>query len=85
MKKLCVHCKILEQIITDTFWMARRYAHGRQTMAPDTIREAFKMLQKLDIKIDDDRTLEPKQKEDCGLREDYLDDLVWKKKINPLK
>ena len=36
--------KLLKQVINDTFWMARRYAHGRHTYAPFMVREAYFVL-----------------------------------------
>jgi hypothetical protein len=38
--------KLLKQVIKDTFWMARRYAHGRRTYAPGMVREAYTVLKK---------------------------------------
>ena len=37
---------LLKSIIRDTFWMARRYAHGRHTYTPSMVRDAYKILKK---------------------------------------
>ena len=75
---------ILKEAYTDVIWMAIRYAHGRQTYAPSTVRDSIKNFQKVfpDWKPRYDRTL----KDDRELREsmkikirdvgDWLDDLV---------
>ncbi|MFA6158956.1 MAG: hypothetical protein WC763_05050 [Candidatus Paceibacterota bacterium] len=34
----------LENIIRETFWMARRYANGRMTFAPSTIRNCYRVI-----------------------------------------
>lgn len=68
----------LEAIIRDIFWMARRYAHGRHTSAPSTIREVYGALKRLGITIQEDATLEPPSENEISglsLRSDYLDDL----------
>lgn len=36
--------KKLENAIVDITWMARRYAEGRKTGAPDMFNEAYKVL-----------------------------------------
>ena len=38
--------KLLKKVIEDTFWMARRYAHGRHTYAPQMVRDSYKLLKK---------------------------------------
>jgi hypothetical protein len=48
----------LRSIIWDTLWMARRYAHNRNTYAKDTIEDAVKRASYLGIDIEDDHTLE---------------------------
>ena len=74
----------LKQIIQDIFWMAVRYAHGRHTFAPHTIRENIKNMQKLypDWKPKKDHTIQPPEKDetDYVFRDDYLDDI-----FNPQK
>jgi len=70
--------QILEQVIQDTFWMARRYAHGRHTYAPGMVRDAYNDLKKLGIKIQHDTTIkEPTDVLMGGMisRDDYLDDI----------
>lgn len=47
----------LEFIIKETLWMARRYAHKRNTFAPATVNECIDLAKKLGIKIDEDRML----------------------------
>ena len=69
---------ILEKIIQDTFWMARRYAHGRHTYSPTVVREAFKQLKDLGIKIPKDITIDtptPDEINGMSFRSDYLDDI----------
>ena len=44
-------------IIHNTFWMARRYANGRQTYAPNIINDCLEKLHTLGIDIDPDETL----------------------------
>ena len=67
----------LEFVIQHTFWMARRYAHGRSTYAPSLVRECYQVLKQLGIKINHDVCIEPpKEHEVKGMRfrEDFLDD-----------
>lgn len=59
----------LEQIIKDTFWMARRYANGRQTYATWVINQSLDKLAELGIQIDDDHVLV----QDGNSSEKYLD------------
>lgn len=69
--------KILEQIVRETFWMARRYAHGRHTYAPGIIREAYLSLKANGIDIKHDTVIKPPDEKCLGgfiLRSDYLDD-----------
>jgi len=49
--------QILEAILRDTFWMARRYANGRKTYTPNVINNALSQLLDIGIKIEDDNTL----------------------------
>ena len=44
-------------IIHNTFWMARRYANGRQTYAPNIINDCLEKLHTLGIDIDPDEAL----------------------------
>ena len=49
--------QILEAILRNTFWMARRYANGRKTYTPSVINNALSQLFFIGIKIEDDNTL----------------------------
>lgn len=75
---------ILKEAYTEVIWMAIRYAHGRQTYAPSTVRDSIKNFQKVfpdwkpryDKTLKDDRELRESMKiriRDVG---DWLDDLV---------
>lgn len=67
----------LEKIIVDTFWMSRRYAHGRRTYAPAMVRWSYKMLKLMDIEIKHDEEIKPPDDSEIGgmrFRTDYLDD-----------
>lgn len=68
----------LEKVIADTFWMARRYAHGRSTYAPSMVRNAYNILKHRGITIKHDITIHPPKGDDVGgmrFREDFLDDI----------
>lgn len=76
---------ILKEAYTEVIWMAIRYAHGRQTYAPSTVRSSIKNFQKVfpDWKPWRDRTLKDDRERMEGsftdlvpLKEDWLDDLV---------
>jgi hypothetical protein len=68
--------QILEQVIQDTFWMARRYAHGRKTYAPSMVRDAYNLLKNLGIEIKHDDVIKaPENIEFDWRRFDYLDDI----------
>jgi hypothetical protein len=75
---------ILKEAYTEVIWMAIRYAHGRQTFAPSTVRSSIKNFQKVfpDWKPRYDRTLKDDRErmesfKDCiALKGDWLDDLV---------
>ena len=41
----------LEYIITETIWMARRYANKRQTFAPSTVNECIDLALKMGVEI----------------------------------
>jgi hypothetical protein len=41
----------LEHIIRETLWMARRYAHKRQTFAPTTVNECIELALKMGVEI----------------------------------
>jgi hypothetical protein len=42
----------LERIIKDTLWMARRYADGRSTYAPETVNKFIDLAIELGIDLD---------------------------------
>jgi len=73
--------KILLEIINDIFGMAVRYAHGKHTYAPSTVRNCYKRLKVLypDFKLQKDPTITPPSPEElqswAASRQDYLDDL----------
>lgn len=48
---------VMRQIIADTLWMARRYAHNRFTYAPTTVNEAIDAAENLGIKITEDKEI----------------------------
>lgn len=70
---------ILKNCFEETIWMAIRYAHGRHTYAPSTVRDAVNNFKKVfpDFKLKEDITLEkPKDNlSDMELKSDYLNDL----------
>jgi len=71
----------IKGVITDILWMAIRYADGRHTYAPSTVRRAVKVIKEVypDFKITEDITLiQPNEKDLFGTssKEDYLYDLV---------
>ena len=49
--------QVLEKIIIDTIWMARRYADGRNTYAVDMVNNALDLCKELNIDIREDDTL----------------------------
>ncbi len=67
----------LKTIIDEILWMAARYAHGRQTFAPSIIRDVVKKMKQIypEWKPKIDRVIKPKEPEDRGMAEDYLDDI----------
>jgi len=75
---------ILKEAYTEVIWMAIRYAHGRQTYAPSTVRDSIKQFQKVfpdwkpwrDKTLKDDRERMESMKDHFSLKEDWLDDLV---------
>ena len=71
----------IKEAITDILWMAIRYADGRHTYAPSTVRRAVKVIKEVypDFKIKEDKILiQPNEKDLFGAssKEDYLYDLV---------
>lgn len=51
--------KMMLQAFTDVVWMAIRYAHGRHTSAPGTVRDAVKAVRFLfpDFKLQPDKVI----------------------------
>jgi hypothetical protein len=47
--------EMLENIIRETMWMARRYAHGRSTYAPDQFNKALDQAIDLGLNIPADK------------------------------
>jgi hypothetical protein len=77
MNKLEKENEQLRGIIQDIFWMARRYAHGRHTYAPQSIRDTYLTLKKLGIKVKHDIVLKAPEPDEVGgmsFRSDWLDD-----------
>ena len=74
----------LKEAYTDVIWMAIRYAHGRKTYAPSTVRSSIKNFQKVfpdwkpryDRTLKDDRELRESMGNPLSLDGDWLDDLV---------
>ena len=69
--------RALEYVIKETFWMARRYAHGRNTYTPQVIRDSYNLLKRLGIDIRHDITIQPPTEDEIKgmtFRTDYLDD-----------
>ena len=71
----------LRGAIEDILWMAIRYADGRRTYAPSTVRRAVKVFKEVypDFKVKHDITIHPPEEEELGgisFKEDYLYDLV---------
>lgn len=69
----------LENMVAELFFWARRYAHGRHTYLPDTIRRIYKTIQKKypGIYIPHDETIQPPRPNTGAMhfRDDYLDDI----------
>lgn len=51
----CKRCSELEHIIQDIWWMAKRYADGRTSYAPETFNEAIRTALALGVKIVPDK------------------------------
>jgi hypothetical protein len=76
--------EILRVCFDDVIWMAIRYAHGRHTYAPESVRQAIRSYQEVfpNWKPKYDITIDPPEEGEIGgfrFRSDYLDDLVGKK------
>lgn len=50
--KKCKRCKELESVIQSIWWMARRYADGRQTYAPHVFNNAMILAQNQGVEFD---------------------------------
>lgn len=74
--------KLREEVIDDLLWMAARYAHGRSTYAPSSVREAVKTIKYIwpDYEVKQDRIIAPPSEDLFGIsfKEDYLDDIFNK-------
>ena len=72
--------KKLQSAIENILWMAARYAHGRHTYAPSTVRESVEVFTSIfpEFKIKQDHVIESLIDDDLGgfsFRTDYLDDI----------
>lgn len=80
---------ILKKAYEDVIWMAIRYANGRATYAPSTVRDSIKEFQKVfpewkpryDLTLKSDRRMVEDAESKHGLsrikiKGDWLDDLV---------
>jgi len=70
----------LKYAFEETIWMAIRYADGRHTYAPSTVREAIKQFQMVfpDWKPKADGVINPPNKEDLrgmNFESDHLHDI----------
>lgn len=72
--------KKLQAAIENILWMAARYAHGRHTYAPSTVRESVEVFTSIfpEFKIKQDHVIESPADHEIGgmsFRTDYLDDI----------
>jgi len=72
--------KKLQSAIENILWMAARYAHGRHTYAPSTVRDSVAVFKDVfpEFKIKQDRIIKSPSDDDlggCSFRSDYLDDI----------
>ena len=67
--------KRLQSAIEDILWMAARYAHGRHTYAPSTVRDSVEVFKDIfpEFNIKQDKVIEPSM--DMYFSSDYLDDI----------
>ena len=67
--------KRLQSAIEDILWMAARYAHGRHTYAPSTVRDSVEVFKDIfpEFNIKQDKVIEPST--DMYFSNDYLDDI----------
>jgi len=64
----------LRGAIEDILWMAIRYADGRRTYAPSTVRRAVKVFKEVypDFKVKHDITIEPPKEEELKVGDKIL-------------
>lgn len=72
--------ELLKQVFQDTIWMAIRYANGRHTFAPTTVRNAIADFKKIfpDWRPKQDNTIKAPNKDfirNINFESDYLHDL----------
>jgi len=72
-KELEDKCKKLEKIITDIQWMARRYAHGRQSYAVGMYNDAIKLAQELGMQFKPDAIDGLVEAKDAGLDKEWFE------------
>ncbi len=80
--------KKLQSAIENILWMAARYAHGRHTYAPSTVRDSVAVFKDVfpEFKIKQDHVIESPADHEIGgmsFRSDYLDD-IFNHKIRKL-
>jgi hypothetical protein len=78
--------KKLQSAIEDILWMAARYAHGRHTYAPYTVRDSVAVFKDVfpEFKIKQDHVLVSPSDDEvggCSFRSDYLDDIFNNKTL----
>lgn len=71
----------LRKAVEDILWMAIRYADGRHTYAPSTVRSSVKIFKEIweDFTLREDISISAPKEEELGgisFREDYLYDLI---------
>jgi hypothetical protein len=71
----------LKECFEEVIWMSIRYAHGRHTVAPNSVRRAIKMYQTVfpEWTPHSDESIEAPKDEDAIIqlfKGDYLHDLV---------
>jgi len=60
-EELMAEIRTYRSIITNTLWMSRRYADGRDTYTPEMVEEAIEQCAELKLFIEYDKTLEDKR------------------------
>lgn len=74
--------ELLERIIRDTLWMARRYADGRQSYATGMYNEAARLALKLDVIPVDNCDGTWWAEDSMGIRFSSLSDDEWKQMMD---